>query len=1040
VIQKLARAARWCARQTDAAWGLLLALCTVAWTWGFASHLGTGWDARIAGLTAALVGLMCGLVCRRFLDETQTWMPRVLLIAASVVSTWWIATASSLMSGLPLMSLASTATLWRLLLCGGVTVLIAAALAGLTFPADLRRARNTLLGCGAGLWLLPVTLIAWLGLHVATLAAATLYGILFALRSNQESESLWSSGRVEIPSTAEPQPAPFWGAIPLAICGGLVMGVSARWAFQLFLDTPVWVLGRWAALCCGLAVGIALVGRNRGRGAWVGALTLSGVCAVAIVGFPSIIRNSLAISATVSPVWMTLGLKGLIAGLLPFAAGVAMAAATFGARRPLAGGVLAGGALVTGAAFAVLVGPILIGCSLACASLAAALLLRSRPRRDPFETFARFRGPLAWSSSAAACLLAVSAVVGSGRFSPALAARILFHTPFNDAYVAGRSLEQMVYADSTRLLSVVDSRDATWTVWKQRDAYVQLRENGLVRGMVSLDTGVAPQSAPDVVTTVLPLVLHGDPQNVLFLGMKSPAMLATSIEFPIYSIRCVEPDRAVQAIIRDEIAPATQTSLFRDERVQWIEADPLLAARADHGATYDVIISQEGQVLPWSSAPRWTRDHFAAVSNLLSDSGIFCQRFLYGDFPDQPVRELVATLRTVFPHVTAVEPLPGELLLLCSNHNPVVPNEHLMSRMDRVHVRHVLGRMGWDWSVVMGLGFVPAESIDKFAGTAATNTAANARFVSSLTQQAFQWGPKWKSVRAGLAPLQTTALKELGKESTELFDISKRIEDIQLSSKIVGAHPDEFWEYRKALRDRLKDRPRTAVVQVKDEGLRYGLHEEDTRRKEYLVALGAAVASDPPQLGRVSALTDFAEPFDPLLSPFVHEEAARLFGKCRPRAGAEELRHWQHAIYFGTGNDRSVRNVVSAVELLHAAPESVADPVARWDALQSLLEVMRERWIIRAQLARSGRSKFETIDLSRSITAAETALADLDALASEVGPVAAGWPTRRKGIERDLIRELESYKSEREASAEAQRRAAAARAQNSSLPGGPPAL
>lgn len=1039
MIRKLAPAALWVARQTDAAWGLVLALSAVAWTWGFASHFGTGWNARIAGFSTVLVGLGIGFLGRRFVNTSSAWMPRALLTAAAVVSTWWIATVAGLTSGLPLTTLTSTGILVRLIVCGAVTVLPAAMLAGVSFPADPRRARKTLLGCGLGLCLLPVTAIAWLGLNVATLAVATLYGVLIALRMSQETddaEPAADRGAMPAPTSAD---ASLWSAVPLAICAGLVMGVSARWAFQLYLDTPVWVLGRWGMLVCGLALGAWCVASDRRRGVWFGAVTLGCVAATAIVGYPSIIRDSLAISATVSPVWMTLGLKGFFAGLLPFAAGTAMAAAAIGCRPRLTA-PLAGCGLIAGLACAVWAGPVLIACSFACAAVALVMALRAAPHRDPYAPFLRVRGTLTWSLSAAAGVMAVAALIGSERYSPALAARVLFHSPFNDAYVSGRSLEQMVHSDSTRLLSIVDSPDSVWTVWKQRDAYVQLRENGLARGMVSLDTGIAPQSAPDVVTTVLPLVLHGEAQNVLFLGMKSPAMLATSIEFPIYSIRCVESDPAVQSIIRDQIAPATQTSLFRDDRVEWIEADPLLAARADHGATYDVIISQEGQALPWGTAPRWTRDHLASVSKLLSDSGIFCQRFLYGDFTDHPVRELVSTLRTVFPHVTAVEPLPGEILFLCSNGKPVVPNEHLMSRLDRVHVRHVLGRMGWDWSVVMGLNFIPAESIDQFAGTAPTNTAANARFVATLTQEAYRWGPKWNSVRTAMAPLQTTTIKQLGKESTELFDIAKRIEDIQLASKIVGAHPDEFWEYRKALRDRLKDRPRTAVVQVKHEGLKYGLHEEDTRRKEYLVALGAAVQNDPPAPGLVSDVAAFAEPFDPLLSPFVYEEVARLYGKCRPRVSKDELRHWQHAVYFGTGNDRSVRNVVSTVELLHTAPESISDPVARWDALQSLLEVMRERWIIRAQLARTNRSKFETVDLSRSITAAEVALTDLDALATEVGVVADGWATRRKGIERDLIRELESYRAEREAQAAAERRAAAARVTNSQLPGGPSPL
>ena len=59
--------------------------------------------------------------------------------------------------------------------------------------------------------------------------------------------------------------------------------------------------------------------------------------------------------------------------------------------------------------------------------------------------------------------------------------------------------------------------------------------------------------------------------------------------------------------------------------------------------------------------------------------------------------------------------------------------------------------------------------------------------------------------------------------------------------------------------------------------------------------------------------------------------------------------------------------------------------------------------------------------------AAEFALEDLDALAPRVGSIADGWEVRRKGLERELIRELEGYRAEREAQAEQLRKEAAAR-------------
>jgi hypothetical protein len=1031
IVTQLSRAA---SRWSDFGFGLCLSLLACGWVWSFAAAVGTGSIPILAGFTCGLVGIACGLAMQSrlfgFGDEADDhrWIVRCLLCAASVLAPGWVATVAGWITSGPVEAIASSASsFWRFSLVGLMTLTPAAMLATAALPMRRESLSRTFAGCATGLFVLPGTVVVWLGLNVATLCAATAYGILVAIR--------WNAAPLEQPTTASSSqtdvaPAPLWAAAVLSACAGVVMAVSGRWTFQLFLDAPVWIFARWAGLCLGIAFAVRMARLSDRRGLWFGGVVLAIASSFAVVAFGWLVHRSLDVAAYVSPVWLTLLIRGTMAAALPFAAGCCVGGCgTATGRRSMS---IFSAACLAPAACGLLVEyafdhltPLCLVGSAFTAGLTALVLMIGELKALPAEAPRRGR-QFAMAMSAAVVLLGLFGLVGQGRYRPDIAARLLFNSPVFGAYLNGQTTDQLVHGDGSRRMATIESRESTWTVWRQRDAYVQLRENGLARGLVSLDTDIAPQSAPDVVTTVLPLVLHRDPQHLLFLGMKAPATLATSLEFPLRTIRCVERDAAMRQIIETQLQPATDTSLFSDERVDWIQAEAVAAARADHGRTFDVIIAQDGQPLPWSTSPLWTQDYFRSVAGQLSEGGMFCQRLIYGDVSDRPVRDLAATLRSTFAYVTIIEPLPGELLFVCSNTEAAVMNEELVARLDRGHVRHALGRMGWDFSVLMGLAVIPAESTDAFIGQATANTASNGRFMSGLVHEVFRWGPKWNEVRDCLVKQTTTPLRGLGKESTELFDVSKRIEDIRLASQIVGEHPDEFWEYRKAIRDRLKDRPRTAIVQVKNEGLSYGLHAEDSRRKEYLKSLGTAVTAEAPTPAMLAETASFAEPFDPLMSPFVHEEVARLAVKSSPRDLPTEFDYWRHAIYFGTGNDRSVRNVVAAVELLHEHPECIADETQRWDAMQSLLEVMRERWTVRANLAGSGRSKFEAVDLSRSISAAEAAVGDLDQLALKVGPAAEGWETRKKVLQKQLIRDLESYRTRQEARAAAEKRVKAA--------------
>jgi hypothetical protein len=164
----------------------------------------------------------------------------------------------------------------------------------------------------------------------------------------------------------------------------------------------------------------------------------------------------------------------------------------------------------------------------------------------------------------------------------------------------------------------------------------------------------------------------------------------------------------------------------------------------------------------------------------------------------------------------------------------------------------------------------------------------------------------------------------------------------------------------------------------------------------------------------VRALTDFALPYDPLVSYFLHREAARLYERIPDADPEAQFRHLRYSIYFGPPADLSVGNVVAALQLLSETPELIADPVERWDEMNSLLEVLKQRSSLRLRLDGSA-SAFELVDAERSIRAAEQAVETMDQLRAEAGFPADEWNARKTILTRMLIRPMWKYHSQQAA-------------------------
>jgi hypothetical protein len=113
-------------------------------------------------------------------------------------------------------------------------------------------------------------------------------------------------------------------------------------------------------------------------------------------------------------------------------------------------------------------------------------------------------------------------------------------------------------------------------------------------------------------------------------------------------------------------------------------------------------------------------------------------------------------------------------------------------------------------------------------------------------------------------------------------------------------------------------------------------------------------------------------------------------------------------VFFAAPGDRSVRNITSAIELLCEHPQATETALDRWDHLNSLLQMMKLRWAIRAGLTPAS-AQVTLNDVDKSLAAVQTALHAMDDLQTEAGIPAADWQARRRFLEATVVHPLRGY-------------------------------
>lgn len=806
----------------------------------------------------------------------------------------------------------------------------------------------------------------------------------------------------------------------LALTLGMLLPCLMRFADQLAPASVAMRSLAWGTFCLGLAGGLFWTfARGASPRRWsVAWLIAVWICALPAL-FPTFVHASLWLNAYVDRPWLLQLARGGIAGLALAPVGLAWAVSVIcgasvsnhrisqqsphfalrGVVHLLCGaiGCQAGSRWLIpsfGPAHAMLM--LAIGLAVIAAVAEARAVLNS--------------GRLVRLLTAGGAVLLAVLPLFASHYDPCHSARMLFGTNVFLAYRNGFDYHLLPYIDDGRNVAVVEGSLGTLTAWKHAGQQLRLRENGIPSGISSSDTELFPQFTAEVLQVVYPLVLHEKPNNLLLLGLGSGQPLSTALAFPLPEIVCAEPDGQLVNLVRTAASPAG-TNPIDDERVQVVPLDaPLTLAALKE--TFDVIVSQPGQVALRQAQSSLTREFYARVARRLSADGVFCQRIQFIDLGPNPLRIMARTMQSVFREVGAIEVAPGEFLFVATNDERGLVRPELMDRVTAPHVRNVLGWTGLDWSVALNLPLFRNYELTRFAAETfpGANSSTNGRLAFSLPLEVARWGSKMTEIQASLAVRAERLLDAIGADA-EAPELVRRLSEVQGQHQLMTKYSDQWWAYRASLRDQLtKQQKRSSIRQASHTAQpAKGPPLEDRRRLAYFTSLGQAVKTC--EARDIEQLEQFEFPYDPLISYFVHQEAAELYSRSPEGDARRELRHRLHTIYYASPEDPSVICVLDAIRLICEHPEAVPAPLERWDTTNSLLQTLQMRWQTRTGVTPQ---KPDVVlgEIDESLLASEQALDMLTELATEAGQPAPACAARRRTLEITLLRPLRLYRTE----------------------------
>ncbi|HCD01597.1 MAG TPA: hypothetical protein DER64_13840 [Planctomycetaceae bacterium] len=932
----------------------------VGWGLSIGACLGLSWRGRrgwlllgLAMWSAALGGLLSGIAQ-----------------GLSLVSFEQLVTVD----GLPVSMLVATLAL-------SLPMALSVRLGCLAANRGSGQLRGFLIGAAIGAVTVAHLLFGGIGVDATVLVAAMLAGLMFLVE-------LARGGQAD-PGNVSP---PAWtgrldrsGLVGLAVIG-VVMASLDRMLVQLVPASEWYLLVFAAALCVGGAIG------HRRRSNWsVG--SAAGVLLVPAT-FPILVEWLLYLKvAGGSPLVLLAGWSVLVlVAAMPLGVLTAVSLSPHG-RSPIGSGWTSSAGV---APLAILVG-LFLARWLWIPDLGPVVVLVIGAWGLAIVP-GRISGPIVLSRRPLAWVLAGLVVLTTqvGRYDPGQSARLLYSARVVSAAEQKWPRRLHESLDEARMIARRETCDATLTTWSQRGALRLLRVDGIPATAWSRDAMISPRSAAGVLESLIPLVVHERPERVLLLGIGGGDGLRAGLGFPVTRIDCVEPDEGRRKLVADHIE-------FDDVRLSWRHVAPALAVAAD-SAQYDVVIATAGRSVAWRAESTRTLEFYRNAARQLSGDGVFCQAFSVGDVGIVGVDVPHASMRDVFRATVRIQVGPGRFLVVATNSPRLLNRPGVVARLQGPHVRAALAEIGWDWANLLQL---PTSGPPKSGESGHSNHLGNGWLAARLPWAALAGGTHLDETAGDHPEVPQPLLNRIEVEEEMVAEVRERLADVRRGQQLMGQGAEGFRTYRRAVDKQITERPRFVFESDPSRGgIRRLRHPVDRRRLQFLKTLSSIEGLPEPSSQQIGSVVAFAVPFDPLLSEFVHREVAVLLSKSPAMDRREELQHRLHAVYFGVISNHRIDDVHEAIQsLLNVSPKGI-EAATHWDHLNSLLEVLRQRWSRRPiGMSRTGGHESETIELVGEMFERMEELITLDPTLGH------RWSQRQEVIERGLVKPLRDRRS-----------------------------
>jgi spermidine synthase len=190
------------------------------------------------------------------------------------------------------------------------------------------------------------------------------------------------------------------------------------------------------------------------------------------------------------------------------------------------------------------------------------------------------------------------------------------------------------------IVKVIDGVMATCTVVADKSGGRHLLFNS------RFQEGGTSSPLADGREAVIPILLHPDPHEVLFLGVGAGVTFTTAGWFGNIRADGVELVPEVRSLLKyfiEGILPANCNLITADAR-RYAAVCP---------KKYDVIIADLYHPARDGAGFLYTREHFSAIKRLLVQQGIFCQWLPLYQMDETTLRSIMHTFSDVFPHSAA---------------------------------------------------------------------------------------------------------------------------------------------------------------------------------------------------------------------------------------------------------------------------------------------------------------------------------------------------------------------------------------------------